>query len=125
MPIIHLSATLAILSINHFSPNPNPFSKRKKKSNSNTINESNLNSSNLKFPFQTFPLSLPSCSSVFSLSIFVLQSHSIHHFFCTHIKPGINPCGRLTKIYSSFFVYCKFLDHYLFIYFYPIATFDR
>ena len=25
-----LSATLAIFSINHFSPNPNPFSKRKK-----------------------------------------------------------------------------------------------
>ena len=25
-----LSATLAVFSINHFSPNPNPFSKRKK-----------------------------------------------------------------------------------------------
>ena len=80
-----LSATLAVFSINHFSPNPNPFSKRKKKSNSNTINESNLNSSNLKFPSRPFPLSLPqlfycvfflfSHLSVTSQSIIFLYPH--------------------------------------------------
>jgi len=66
-----LSAFLAIFSINHFSLNPNPFSKRKKKSNSNTINESNLNSPNLKFPSKPFPLSLPHLL----YSVFFLFSH--------------------------------------------------
>ena len=45
----------------------------------------------------------PICSTLYSFYFHISQSHLNPSFFCSHIRPGINPCEGYQKNLSNFF----------------------